>query len=372
MREVYISVIVPVYNAEQYLEKCVRSIIEQTYSNLEIILVDDGSTDGSGTLCDEFAVEDARVHVIHQKNCGLVVARRIGVRNALGKYITFVDADDYIDLDAYEVLVQYMREKDTDAVAFGMVEEYLGNTVYKKNHYPNQMYNRVEMEQVLFPSMLSCGSFFDFGILPNLVCKLVKRNLWENGCIEVDDSITLGEDVDVTFQLLVSAQSVQVIDYAPYHYVRRNDSMMWKGIKEGSIEKLENDLLRAFQRAGVKDILKGQLDDFITFVTLLKQPKRIADVENTLAGKKIALYGAGGFGQAIYAAYGKQVTVWVDGNYQKYSQMGGCVCPVECLLEQQEAYDMVFVAILNVEICQNVKESLTLKGIEKPIWYYTR
>lgn len=159
MREAYISVIVPVYNAEHYLEKCIRSIIGQTYSNLEIILVDDGSTDGSGILCDEFAVEDARVHVIHQKNCGLVAARRIGVRNASGKYITFVDADDYIDLDTYEVLVQYMGEKDADVVAFGMTEEYLGNTVYKKNHYPNQMYNRVEMEQVLFPSMLSCGSF---------------------------------------------------------------------------------------------------------------------------------------------------------------------------------------------------------------------
>ena len=372
MREAYISVIVPVYNAEQYLEKCIRSIIEQTYSNLEIILVDDGSTDESGILCDEFADRDMRIRVIHQKNGGQNAARRTGVKMATGEYVTFVDADDYIDLNAYEGLIQRMETNNTDIVAFGMQEEYLGHTVHKKNHYPNQTYNYGEMKRILFPTMLSNGFFFDFGILPNLVCKLVKRSLWENSCIEADESITFGEDADLTFQLLVNAQSVQVIDYAPYHYVRRNDSMMWKGIKEGSIEKLENDLLRAFQRAGVKDILKGHLDDFITFVSLLKQPKRIADVENTLAGKKIALYGAGGFGQAIYAAYGKQVTVWVDGNYQKYSQMGGCVCPVECLLEQQEAYDMVFVAILNVEVCQNIKESLVLKGIEKPIWYYTR
>lgn len=372
MKEICISIIVPIYNAEKYLVKCIDSIIGQTYQNLEIILVDDGSTDGSLGICNEYASVDERIKVIHKENAGIVVARKTGVANATGQYVTFVDADDYIDLDTYEVLMQGLSSGDVDVVAFGLLEEYPARTVKKGNHYPSMTYCREQIEQNLFPSMLSFGKFFDFGILPNLVCKLIKRTFWLESAIEVDNSITVGEDADATFQLLVNAQSVQLIDYAPYHYVKRNNSMMWKGIKEGSIEKLQSDLSKAFQKAGVQDVLERQLDDFIAFVSLLKQPQRIMEVRNALVGKRIALYGAGGFGQAVFGTYGEQVSVWVDGNYHRYLHMEFEVSPVESLMEHQDEYDVVCVAILNTEICQSIKEKLVSMGIEKPIWYYDK
>lgn len=372
MKKKCISVIIPIYNAEQYLKKCIESIIGQTYRNLDIVLVDDGSTDASPWICEKYAAMDERVKVIHRENAGLVAAREAGVENAIGDYVTFVDADDYIDPDAYEVLVRNLESDDVDIVAFGMLEEYPEHIVKKENHYPDGLYQRQEIERVLFPSMLSYGSFFDFGILPNLVCKVIKKSFWVESDVNVDNGITVGEDADATFQLLVNAQTVQLIDIYPYHYVKRDDSMMWKSIKEGSIEKLQSDLMRSFQRSGVQDIMKRQLADFVAFVSLLKQPWRVAKVENALVGKRIALYGAGGFGQAIFGNYREQVVVWVDGNYQRYIQREFDIYPVETLLEYQDKYDAIYVAILNVEICRDVKEKIMSMGVEKPVLFYER
>ena len=97
-----ITVIVPVYNAEPYLPQCIESILRQTYPNLQIILVDDGSTDGSGMICDKYAGMDGRIEVYHTENRGLVAARKLGIRCSTGKYVGFVDADDYIDPEMYE------------------------------------------------------------------------------------------------------------------------------------------------------------------------------------------------------------------------------------------------------------------------------
>ena len=107
-----ISVIIPVYNVEDYLSKCLQSVINQTYTNLEIILVDDGSTDNSGEICDEFSENDNRIKVIHQKNTGVSQARKIGIDVADGKYIGFVDADDWIEPDMYETLINKMKNSD--------------------------------------------------------------------------------------------------------------------------------------------------------------------------------------------------------------------------------------------------------------------
>ena len=109
-----ISVIVPVYNVEQYLERCVDSIINQTYKNLEILLVNDGSTDNSGQLCDELAKKDDRIRVIHKENGGLSDARNVGIDEAEAELIGFIDSDDYIDEDMYETLYRQLRESNAD------------------------------------------------------------------------------------------------------------------------------------------------------------------------------------------------------------------------------------------------------------------
>lgn len=123
-----ISVIVPIYNVKPYLTDCIDSILKQTYDNLEIILVDDGSTDGSSDLCEEYKKKDERIKVIHQKNSGLTVTRRAGVNLAQGKYIGFVDGDDWIEPNMYQVLYEYIRKEDVDIVTSRGYREYSWGT----------------------------------------------------------------------------------------------------------------------------------------------------------------------------------------------------------------------------------------------------
>ena len=124
MEQALISVIVPVYKVEAFLPKCVNSILNQTYKNLEILLVDDGSPDGSGALCDAYARQDSRVRVIHKKNGGLSDARNAGIEAAAGDYLAFVDSDDWLEPDTYEVMLSAAERHHTQLVCAGRYDEY--------------------------------------------------------------------------------------------------------------------------------------------------------------------------------------------------------------------------------------------------------
>lgn len=121
-----ISVIVPVYNVEEYLTKCIDSIINQTYTNLEIILVDDGSTDRSLKICNEYLQKDARVKVIHKENGGVTSARKAGLLQAAGEYVTYVDGDDWLERDAYSVIYERGIKFGVDMVQTGVIAEFPG------------------------------------------------------------------------------------------------------------------------------------------------------------------------------------------------------------------------------------------------------
>lgn len=123
-----ISVIVPIYGVEKYLEECIRSIIGQTYPNLEVILVDDGSPDGCGAICDRYAQMDDRIVVVHQKNGGAAAARNTGLRIATGEYLTFVDGDDYLEPDAYEIMLEALTAHDADIVHANLQYIYVNGT----------------------------------------------------------------------------------------------------------------------------------------------------------------------------------------------------------------------------------------------------
>lgn len=119
-----ISVIVPIYNVEKYVKKCIESIINQTYRNIEIILVDDGSIDKSGEICDEYSFRDNRIKVLHQRNRGPAAARKEGVLLATGKYIGYVDGDDWIEPDMYKNLLDYACRYDVDVVESGVIDSW--------------------------------------------------------------------------------------------------------------------------------------------------------------------------------------------------------------------------------------------------------
>ena len=122
MEEKKVSVIIPVYNVKEYVEKCVETVIKQTYSNLEIILVDDGATDGSGEICDKLACKDQRIEVIHKKNGGLSDARNAGLKVVTGEYYLFVDSDDWISVNMVKRLVDCAEKEDADIVCCGFFD----------------------------------------------------------------------------------------------------------------------------------------------------------------------------------------------------------------------------------------------------------
>lgn len=127
-----ISIVVPVYNVEKYLEKCLESIINQTYHNIEIILVDDGSTDKSGELCDSYRVKDQRINVIHKKNGGLASARNVGMHTLTGDYIMFIDSDDWVDATICEDLLYAIRYYHVNASMCSYIREYPQKAIVKK------------------------------------------------------------------------------------------------------------------------------------------------------------------------------------------------------------------------------------------------
>ena len=171
MREETISIIVLVYNIEQYLSKCLDSIVNQTYRNLEIIIIDDGSTDSSKEICDIYAKRDERIKVIHQKNSGPGVARKVGVRNATGKYIGFVDGDDYIDKNMYINLMDSVLKTGADVVHTSHYNDVRGS-IYKVNGF-NALIDTENEKNKLIRGILG----LEVGIEPSIWSKLFKTEL---------------------------------------------------------------------------------------------------------------------------------------------------------------------------------------------------
>lgn len=367
-RRPLISVIIPVYNAEPYFAECMESVVNQTYQRLEIILVDDGSADGSSAICDAYAAIDPRVKVIHKENEGLVRARKTGVSHATGDYISYVDADDWIDPDAYETVLKKMTGQSTDMIIYGLTEEHEDGPVVKENLLAEGCYAGEEIKEKIYPQMLCGGIFFRFGILPNLVCKLVRRELLERIQFLVSDDVEVGEDADCTFQLLQETERVQIMRYAPYHYRKRADSMVWGRTSLSQVRSLYRDLKHAFVECTEREILMPQLHSYMLFIMLLKSAENFVE-QGSLAeyfwGKRIVLYGAGGFGQEIYhvleAGKKGETVLWVDQKYRKYWEMGLPVCAPEEI--NNCVYDSIFIAVLDTCLCAEIAGRLIEKGV---------
>lgn len=218
----------PIYNGERYLKRCIESILAQTYTDFELILVDDGSQDGSLEICREYERMDSRVVVFHKENAGLVAARKSGVSISSGEYIGFVDCDDFIDKDMYSQLMESALSTHADITVSELVVDYSDHSVHLSNSIPVGYYDEIAVKNEIIPQMLTHSGFLNFGIIPGVVVKVFKKDILERALPKVPDNITIGEDVAITALSFALAKSASVIDSAAYHYVQYDDSMIHK------------------------------------------------------------------------------------------------------------------------------------------------
>lgn len=269
-----VSIVVPVYNVEEYLNRCVDSIRTQTINEIEIILVDDGSTDQSGKICDDLAQQDHRILVIHKQNGGLTSAWKAGVLKASGKYIGFVDSDDWVDADMFETLLTKAKETDSDVTICGLIYEFEDGITKKKTEsskLEGKLYERPNIEKEIFPTLLSDGSFFGRTIQPARVTKLYKKTILMDNMNYCSESVSIGEDLQITFPVLCDAKRVYMIkNYFPYHYWINDKSITGKHDPNyvGKIAETMNQLLNISVQKNVYDFSTQITNDFLCLTIL--------------------------------------------------------------------------------------------------------
>lgn len=222
-----ISVIVPIYNVADRVSFCINSILKQTYNNLEILLVDDGSTDGSGLIIDKYASNDQRIKVFHRKNAGVSNARNFGLTKSNGNFISFIDADDSIECNYFEVLIAYQKKYNSDLVRCGYkfggkVKQVTTEIKNYNNYYSNDNY--------IFDDMLKNYNF-------NPVWgELIKRSLINN--VKFDETLCMAEDFEFNINIIKNAKVVTLIPEALYNYYYNVNGMNYNKNKDKILKKI--------------------------------------------------------------------------------------------------------------------------------------
>lgn len=206
-----ISIIVPVYNVEDYLPQCLNSIITQKYVNWECILIDDGSTDNSGLICDSYSQKDNRITIIHQANQGVSVARNNGIKCATGQYITFVDSDDWIDENYLNSLLKGLYS-NSDIVASGLIQEFPDNTTKTLVPPQNYSFSLNEEHTNIFVEMNKLSLFY------GPVAKLYKHSIIKKYNISFPENCSYGEDLIFNYQYLSHIKEITCMSVVNYHY----------------------------------------------------------------------------------------------------------------------------------------------------------
>lgn len=369
-----ISVIIPVFNAEKYIETCLDSVLAQTYGDYEVIIIDDGSTDCSGIICDRYKERDGRVKVIHKKNEGSISARRLGIMVAKGEYVAFVDADDWIDTDFLELGMKQIEREAADIVITGYVREADTCSEPVWNRIDPGVYDISKVQCQVYPVMLYYEGFYEFGILPYVWNKFYKRQMM-GGCHEnIDTKIYDGEDAAVVYPYLLKSQKVVITKDAKYHYRIHSESMTAnrKADYYENTARLYLHLAKKFQESGYSQCMMPQLDQYMRMMIWQGKPggfiesmKFIFPFKEIPKGASIVLYGAGYVGQMfhhqILLSEYCNIAAWVDKAYQReeLSQMG--VVGLEALYTK--VYDYVVLAVQNTEMAAEITEQLVSYGV---------
>lgn len=220
MENMKISIVVPVYKVEEYLPRCIESLVKQTYKNLQIILVDDGSPDNCPKLCDEYAEKDNRIDVIHRENGGLSAARNSGIERVTGDYLLFVDSDDFIELDSCERFANVLKAQSYDVdLIVGVAKENRGNKTSFQKH-TNLKENHIYSSSEFIQKSVKTDEWFAPAWLNLYNAKLFMKNN-----LRYAEGLYF-EDLEIQPKIFLNANKILYIDYPFYNYVLRENSIM--------------------------------------------------------------------------------------------------------------------------------------------------
>ncbi len=376
-QNVKVSIIVPVYNVAEYLDQCILSILGQTYHQLEIVLVDDGSTDASGEICDRYREQDNRIVVIHKVNEGLVKARKTAISRATGKYVCYVDGDDWIESDLIECMLWDMKRTNGDMVVSG----YYRNSEHADQKTANRLEEGIYDVDTIIPMMLYTGEFYEFGVSQFVWAKLFRRDVLFRVQMQVDDRIFCGEDVAVTYPYILQVCRLYCSDYCGYHYRQRMNSMTnvvdGKGFMGNKV--LLSYLRHVFSCSTYAHELYGQLNQYAKNLFLTRQIECLDTPDEQMLlrpfggiGKnaRVIIYGAGKLGQSIYFYLKRlsyiEIVDWLDKNHLLYENLQYHVnSPEQLKAYHENSYDFIIIAVNRIDIAEEIRGDLRRMGIKE-------
>ncbi|MCI8514947.1 MAG: glycosyltransferase family 2 protein [Lachnospiraceae bacterium] len=380
--EPLVSVVIPVYNAGEYLETCLCSVAEQTYKNLEILLVDDGSTDDSPRFCDAFAKRDVRFRVIRQENQGAASARKQGVLRARGDYLCFADADDRMDAGMIAFLAD--RIGTCDLITSGCYsEDRPGEYTVRTDSLPEGIYDTKEAMRYFIDNMIAYENRFEDGVLPFLWNKMYRTDWMKAVIADGCSSITYAEDRELLFRYILKCDSIRVAYQSFYYYRYKPDSIMRTARKNfmRDLNELYLSLEKVFEKHPQKVSLMRQLELFlISRIDLIPAYMWFSpDVQgggyvfpfpDLKAGSRIVLYGAGRVGVCYYRQIFRQgrlqMVLWADKNWEKRREDSMPVSAPACVAACE--YDYIVVAVKEKSTAEEIRRELVETGIpEKTI-----
>lgn len=368
--DILLSVIVPVYNVEPYLRRCLDSILKQKYMPNEIICVDDGSTDGSSEILDEYRKLNNNIKVIHKINGGLVSARKEGLSVAKGKYISYVDSDDWIEENMYEEMLKKIEAEQADLATSGCIRDYGSHSIVDRENIPADVYEGEKLQKGLKDQLIDTNLFFKSNLSIHIYNKIFLREKLIEKQMQVDDRINIGEDAACVYPYILDSKKIVVMGKTYYHYCIRDDSIMGNpGLKEYKKSIYLKELLE--KEFSKHDEVKGNMEQYKSialYCSLLQYASKEIYYKNGVLfpyGKvsktdRIVVYGAGRFGNELYKILtdkGFCIVGWVDKNNR------------EGLLKVEDIekieFDKVLIAVLGIDMCKNIINRLTSHGIDR-------
>lgn len=357
-----------------YIEDCVKSLINQTYRNMEIIIVDDGSSDNTPQICDEIKRTNNKIKIIHKKNEGVIRARFDGAINARGKYVTFVDGDDWVDINAYKVLMEYNKIKQFDMVSFGAIRYWNKNNYYNSyDLFEEGIYNKEKLKTV-YSSMLWNKDGQTFGMDPSICMKIFAKDKIIKYIDKVKElNVLYAQDVIILYPAMFEFNNICITHHAFYYHRQRMAGTKPQYLQDekffSKLLKVYDYLLPYFNKSAE---LMEQLDLFYIYSTHLKcvdnnqiviSDKWIFPFDKVKQDSTVAIFGYGKVGR-IYIQQLKKIKYCnlcgvIDNAYDKYNNQECKIYPVEYLNNMK--FDIIVIAIDNKFRAEQVRSMLIEK-----------